>query len=462
VIKKRALLASDRPLLQELLGSLEAFTASEREIAMELVDARLARPECDDYRFILAFFADELAGAERLAGYVCYGRTPMTHAAYDLYWIATRPDFARTGVARSLLTSMESEIQGAGGGIVRVETGSREGHGGALNFYEAMGFSRAATIADFYAPGDHLILFTRRIAEPRQNGKGGGEASAQNGHAAEPRADPTDNGSAPVATNELDEPALYDAAFGYRDYAKERDFLLACAAKFGARPVRRVLAWASGAGRHLEAFAELGISGVGADASENMVAYARRLFGAHPAARDVRFVRAGLDEPLDVEAVDLSFVPLSSIHQLTTEGALEAHLAVARDLLQPGGVHIIEATHPGDLTPAGVHHTEWTELRGDQIIDARFRMHIDRITAERCVPVTLEVGCATGKKGAPRGRLRQEDVWFIPDLPGWRRVIERTPGLVLSAALGDFHVDVPFEHAAAWRLILVLRREDDR
>jgi hypothetical protein len=32
------------------------------------------------------------------------------------------------------------------------------------------------------------------------------------------------------------------------------------------------------------------------------------------------------------------------------------------------------------------------------------------------------------------------------------------PEFTLAATLGDFNVDVPFEHAAAWRLILALRR----
>src|SRR5262249_15783498 len=104
-----------------------------------------------------------------------------------------------------------------------------------------------------------------------------------------------------------------------------------------------------------------------------------------------------------------------------------------------------------------VNHTEWTEVRGDQTIDARFRMHIERLTPERRVPVTLDVVCGAGKK--TRSRRRQEDTWFIPDLLGWRRVISPAPRLHLAAALGDFNVDIPFEHAAAWRLILVMRRD---
>jgi ribosomal protein S18 acetylase RimI-like enzyme len=429
VITQRGLVPSDRALVAELLASVGAFSGAERAVALELVDARLARPEVDDYRFILGF--DTGAAGERLAGYLCYGHTPLTQSTYDLYWVATSPDFARSGVARALLAAMEEEIVREGGGTLRVETGSREGHGAAVHFYDAMGFARTATIADFYAPGDDLIIFTKRVR------------------------------TVPAPSLPLDEAALYDAAFGYRDYAAERDFFLACASRFGEREVRSVLAWACGPARHLCAFASQGTSGLGVDASEAMLAYARQVAGRERSPASIRFLKAALYEKPDAGPFDLSFVPLSSIHLLPTPAALERHLGFAADVLRPGGVHVIEATHPADLLPSGVNRTEWTERRGDQVIDARFRLQIDACTdgaAGKTVPATLEVVCSTGRKGGPMSRFKQEDRWFIPDLDGWRAVIARVPELRLEAALGDFNVEVPFEHAAAWRLILVLKR----
>jgi ribosomal protein S18 acetylase RimI-like enzyme len=434
VNRHRGLEPRDRASLAALIQSLSAFSDDERAVALELVDHGLAHPSSDDYRFILSFSAGEGDGAEELVGYLCYGRTPMTVSTYDLYWIGTSPANARSGVARDLCASMDGEIAREGGGLVRVETGSREGHGSAVHFYDAVGFARTATIADFYAPGNDLIIFTRRV-----------RVSA--------RADALD----------ADETALYDAAFGYRDYAAERDFLLACARRFGEGEVRRVLAWSAGPGRHLQAFADAGIGGAGTDPSEAMIAYARRLSGG-AGGPEVRFIRAALDERPEtappLAPVDLSFILLSSVHLLTTPAALERHLHLAAELLRPGGLHVIEATHPADLTPSGVHRTEWTEVRGDTTVDARFRMFIDRITPERVVPVALEVVRTTGKKGASPGapRFKQEDRWFIPDLPGWHSVLARVPELRLVATLGDFNVAVPYEHTAAWRLILVLKK----
>lgn len=428
MIHQRGLTAADRPAIAGLLGSLDAFTDDERGVALELVDARLARPEVDDYRFVLSFGG---AGAdEHLAGYLCYGRTPMTVSTYDLYWIATSPSFARSGVARGLLTTMEGEIAREGGGTIRVETGSREGHGAAVHFYDGVGFSRAAQIEDFYAAGDDLLIFVKRVPAK-------------------------DAPSAP----DLDDASLIDAASSYRDWAAERDFFLACARRFGSREVKRVLAWSCGPGRHLSAFADLGIAGFGVDGSEAMLAYARRITAGRAGSPTLTFVKAELDQRPELPPVDLSFVPLTSIHQLTTPEAMAAHLRNAAALLSPGGVHVIEATHPGDLGPNGVSRTEWTEVRGDKTVDARFRMHIDRLTPARIVPTTLEVVCsAKGTPGKSRSLVQQGE-WFIPDLAGWKQIVSRVPELELTAVLGDFRVDVPFDHPSAWRLNLVLKRK---
>ena len=459
MMRQRELTAADRPAVAALLESLPAFTAEERAVALELVDTWLARtaPDEFDYRFILTFEGGpeapipirggrprrgkgkaEPRPEEKLAGYLCYGRTPMTQRAYDLYWIATSPDFARSGVARELVASMEGEVSREGGGIIRVETGSREGHGAAVHFYDALGFARVAVIPAFYAPGDALLVFSTRVSVAR-----------------------------PASFDELDETALYDAAFGYRDYVLERDFLFTCAKRFGEREVKRVLGWACGPARHMLAFADAGVTGVGVDGSEAMVAYARKIAG--PRGEQLRFLRADLDERPDVPLVDLSFVPLSAIHTLTTPEAIDRHLRAAAALLEPGGIHIIEATHPADITPNGVNHTEWTEVRGDQIVDARFRMHIERIAPERdrLVPVLLEVICTLKNAGHTNGNgvstpkvksLRQEGEWFIPELEGWLGMIAKVPELQLVATIGDFNADVPFEHSQAWRLILVLKK----
>ena len=96
--------AHDREGLSALLRADGLFTAEERSVALELIDAALAEPG-GEYRVTVA----ELAG--RLIGYLCYGPTPMTEGTWDLYWIATHPEARGQGVARLLIERMEAELK---------------------------------------------------------------------------------------------------------------------------------------------------------------------------------------------------------------------------------------------------------------------------------------------------------------------------------------------------------------
>lgn len=164
-IRLRALEQKDRPHLAELIHSIAAFSAVAKEIAIEIIDARLARPELDDYRFVLAWSIEE-RGPEQLAGFVCYGPTPMTQSTYDLYWLGTASSLRRLGVGRCLVAQMEKEIAKEGGTLVRAETASR--NRAAAGFYPGVGFVLAATLDSFYAPGNAMLLFTKRLNKRRR------------------------------------------------------------------------------------------------------------------------------------------------------------------------------------------------------------------------------------------------------------------------------------------------------
>ena len=61
-----------RSKLVSLLEATAEFTAPEVAVAIELIDAALAEPASDDYRFIVC------QEGTHLLGYACFGATPMT------------------------------------------------------------------------------------------------------------------------------------------------------------------------------------------------------------------------------------------------------------------------------------------------------------------------------------------------------------------------------------------------
>ncbi len=153
----RPLSPRDRSPLAAMLGRIEAFRAEEVACALELVDLALERPEQKDYRFLIA----DRDGA--LAGYLCFGPTPMTEGTFDLYWIATANEARGSGVGSALVRHMEQLLAKEGGRLVRIETGSLTEYGPARQFYAALGYREAARLPDFYRPGDDLVILTKRV-----------------------------------------------------------------------------------------------------------------------------------------------------------------------------------------------------------------------------------------------------------------------------------------------------------
>src|SRR5262249_24478830 len=103
----RELRAADRAPIAALLRATPAFTEEEVGVALELVDVALAKTgeRPDDYRFFVAeSAAREAAGTDgaRVAGYVCWGLTPMSDGVFDVYWIAVEPAAQGLGIGMRL------------------------------------------------------------------------------------------------------------------------------------------------------------------------------------------------------------------------------------------------------------------------------------------------------------------------------------------------------------------------
>jgi ribosomal protein S18 acetylase RimI-like enzyme len=154
----REVAAGDRDALVQLLGDTPEFNEDERVVALELIDAAIAKS--DDYCVLIA----ESDG--RLDGYVCYGRTPMTEGTYDLYWIATAAHARRTGAGLALVAALEERLQAIHARLIRLETSSRPEYAPTRRFYEKAGFVMSAKLRDFYTRGDHLLVYLRTLGRP--------------------------------------------------------------------------------------------------------------------------------------------------------------------------------------------------------------------------------------------------------------------------------------------------------
>lgn len=154
-MKLTAIQAEDRDELARLLGQIEQFREDEVAVALELVDAAIGDPTSGYHAIV--------ARTDRLAGYICFGPTPMTAATWDLYWIAVSPALQGQGVGRALYGAFVAFLRAQGGRQVRIETSSKESYAATGGFYERLGFEIAGRLRDFYAEGDDLLIFYRQV-----------------------------------------------------------------------------------------------------------------------------------------------------------------------------------------------------------------------------------------------------------------------------------------------------------
>jgi ribosomal protein S18 acetylase RimI-like enzyme len=161
---RRELSITDRSPLYHLLTGTGFFNPEELEVAMELVDDRLALGDDSHYRFLVAESGDTVAG------YACWGPIPGTTESADLYWIAVDPAHQGLGVGRALLAEAESWMASAGRPRVYLETAGRAQYAPTRAFYLACGYHVAAELEDFYAPGDARVTFLKVLATSKLSG----------------------------------------------------------------------------------------------------------------------------------------------------------------------------------------------------------------------------------------------------------------------------------------------------
>jgi len=154
----RPLTFHDRGKIASLLRQRSVFTDEEIQVALDVIDEALNRPERKDYQVYGAFDTDR-----NLSGFICFGPIPMTEKCYDLYWIMVDEASSRQGVGGRLLGLMEKFVAREGARRIYVETSSTAPYQAARAFYEKHGYRLVCSLNDFYREGDHKMIFMKEV-----------------------------------------------------------------------------------------------------------------------------------------------------------------------------------------------------------------------------------------------------------------------------------------------------------
>lgn len=126
-------------------------------VAEELVDDYLDDPSGSGYSILVAEVGSTIAG------YICYGPTPLTEGTWDVYWLAVARERQRQGIGSTLMTSAEQEMTRAKGRLSVLETSSTPAYEKTRHFHLSQGYEIVACIPDFYAPGDDKLIMQKRL-----------------------------------------------------------------------------------------------------------------------------------------------------------------------------------------------------------------------------------------------------------------------------------------------------------
>lgn len=115
------------------------------------------RDDADNYRWLSCWHEG------RITGFACHGPESLTNDTWDLFWICVLPEMRGKGAGRALMREAESQAQLANGRVMVIYTSSTEKYAPARRLYEGAGFVRAAVVPDYYADGDDLNIYWKRI-----------------------------------------------------------------------------------------------------------------------------------------------------------------------------------------------------------------------------------------------------------------------------------------------------------
>lgn len=96
-------------------------------------------------------------------GFAYFAPAAMTDHTWYLYWIAVTKQTQAKGIGTKLLHHVEEEMRKANGRLLLIETSSLPHYDLTRRFYAKHHYDQACTLADYYADGDSLVVFRKRL-----------------------------------------------------------------------------------------------------------------------------------------------------------------------------------------------------------------------------------------------------------------------------------------------------------
>ena len=267
-------------------------------------------------------------------------------------------------------------------------------------------------------------------------------------------------------------PALYDLAFGYRNFEHEVDFLLYAHEQFTGTPATSVLELAAGPARHsIEALLLDNGSinrATALDSSPEMVQYGKDLASQQlgEAISSFQYLEGDMRKFHVPQALDTAWILLGSLQHMTTNDDVLACFRNVHRALNQRGTLILELPHPREtFSMVECTRNGWEVPLEDDAGDAYGELQIvwgdendtfDPITQVRQFSVSMEI-----KSDQPVGGLESVNEIVPIRLFTSQEIcaLATSCDFEVAAMFGALDNEVSVHDDEAFRLVCVLRKK---
>ena len=153
----RPTIPSDQYPLLELARQTGVFKPLEIDALEEVLNDYHATNHAHGHRSIT--YED----SGQILGFAYYAPAAMTDHAWYLYWIAVSKRTQARGIGGALLRFIEDDIRQRHGRILLIETSSLPHYELTRKFYLKHQYEQVAVLPDYYADGDDMVVFRKRL-----------------------------------------------------------------------------------------------------------------------------------------------------------------------------------------------------------------------------------------------------------------------------------------------------------
>jgi ribosomal protein S18 acetylase RimI-like enzyme len=144
-------------MLLSMARATEAFKPIEIQALHEVLDDYHSQNAATGHRAV-ALEADG-----KVVGFAYFAAAAMTDRTWSLWWIVVEQAMQARGIGGKLLQYVEAAVRSAEGRQLVIETSSQPKYELTRQFYLKYGYKQIAAVANYYADGDDMLFFAKRM-----------------------------------------------------------------------------------------------------------------------------------------------------------------------------------------------------------------------------------------------------------------------------------------------------------